>query len=126
MAGRRIRRSSRRIVRLPIRAVRAPASGGSRTAQFGEESVEPPVALWTDNADLLAPVLMAGEGLAIQPEFLVWRELREGTLEVAMPDWTPPPLALHLIMPPSPFRPLRVQVVIDHLAAALAKAPWAG
>jgi DNA-binding transcriptional LysR family regulator len=93
--------------------------------QFGEESVEPPVALWTDNADLLAPALLAGEGLAIQPEFLVWRELREGTLEVAMPDWTPPPLALHLVMPPSPFRPLRVQVVIDHLAAALAKAPWA-
>lgn len=93
--------------------------------QFGEESVEPPVALWTDNADLLAPALLAGRGLAIQPEFLVWRELREGTLELAMPDWTPPPLALHLVMPPSPFRPLRVQVVIDHLAAALAKAPWA-
>lgn len=93
--------------------------------QFGEESVEPPIALWTDNADLLAPVLLAGQGLAIQPEFLVWREVRDGTLEVAMPDWTPPPLALHLVMPPSPYRPLRVQVVIDHLAAALAKAPWA-
>ena len=61
----------------------------------------------------------------MQPEFLVWREVRDGLLEVAMADWMPPPLALHLIMPPSPFRPLRVQAVIDHLGAALARAPWA-
>jgi DNA-binding transcriptional LysR family regulator len=93
--------------------------------QFGEEIVQPPVRLWTDNADLLNPALLAGQGLAIQPEFLVWRAVRDGTLEVAMPDWAPPPLALHLIMPPSPLRPLRVQAVIDHLAKALAEAPWA-
>ncbi len=42
-----------------------------------------------------------------------------------MPDWSVPSLALHLIMPPSPLRPLRVQAVIDHLACTLADAPWA-
>lgn len=93
--------------------------------QFGEETVEPPVRLWTDNADLLTPVLLAGEGLAIQPEFLVWKQLRDGALEIAMPAWMPPPLALNLIMPPSLLRSLRVQAVIDHLAGALARAPWA-
>jgi DNA-binding transcriptional LysR family regulator len=92
--------------------------------QFGEETIEPPVRLWTDNADMLTPALLAGQGLAIQPEFLVWRELRDGALEVVMPDWAPPILALHLIMPPSTLRPLRVQAVIDHLAEALARAPW--
>ena len=94
-------------------------------AQFGEESVEPPVRIWTDNADMLNPALLAGQGLALQPEFLVWREIRDGRLEVAMPGWTVPALGLHLITPPSPLRPLRVQVLIDHLATALAKAPWA-
>ena len=93
--------------------------------QFGEETVQPPVRLWTDNADLLAPALLAGHGMAVQPEFLVWQELRDGRLEIAMPDWMPPPLALYLVMPPSPLRPLRVQAVIDHLARALAHAPWA-
>lgn len=93
--------------------------------QFGEETIEPAVALWTDNADMLTPVLLADRGLAVQPEFLVWRELQEGRLEVAMPDWVAPVLALHLVMPPSTLRPLRVQAVIDHLAQALAKAPWA-
>ena len=91
---------------------------------FGEETVEPPVRIWTDNADLLNPALVAGQGLAIQPEFLVWRELRDDMLAVAMPDWTVTPLGLHLVMPPSPLRPLRVQVLIDHLARSLANAPW--
>ena len=44
--------------------------------------------MWTDNADLLNPALIAGRGLAIQPEFLVWRELRDGALAVPMPDWS--------------------------------------
>ncbi|MEA1083111.1 LysR family transcriptional regulator [Sphingomonas sp. CD22] len=93
--------------------------------QFGEETVEPPVRVWTDNADMLNPALLAGQGLALQPEFLVWREIREGRLEVAMPEWSVAPLGLHLITPPSPLRPRRVAVLIDHLAKALAKAPWA-
>lgn len=92
---------------------------------FGEASVEPPVRVWSDNADMLNPALIAGHGLALQPEFLVWRQLREGALEIAMPGWYAPPLALHLVMPPSPLRPLRVQMLIDYLARALARPPWA-
>lgn len=103
----------------------APGSWRFAHAQFGEDVVQPPVRMWTDNADMLNPALLAGQGLAIQPEFLVWRDLHDGRLEIAMPEWTPPPLALHLIMPPSPLRPLRVQAVIDHLGSALARAPWA-
>jgi DNA-binding transcriptional LysR family regulator len=60
--------------------------------------------------------LLAGKGVAIQPDFLMWRELQSGVLEHIMPDWAPPPLGLHLIMPVTPFRPLSVQAVIDHLA----------
>ena len=96
-----------------------------RHPQFGEESVEPPVRVWTDNADMLTPALLAAQGLALQPEFLVWRDIRDGRLEVAMPDWSAPALGLHLVTPPSPLRPLRVQALIDHLARTLAVAPWA-
>lgn len=112
-------------------AALAYTGGGSRGVwrfshpTFGEEVVEPPVRVWTDNADMLNPALIAGQGLALQPEFLVWRELRQGLLEIAMPDWTSQPLGLHLITPPSPLRPLRVQVLLDHFAKALAKEPWA-
>ncbi|MEG3085475.1 LysR substrate-binding domain-containing protein [Sphingomonas sp. PB2P12] len=70
------------------------------------------------------PALVAEQGLAIQPEFLVWRELRDGKLTVAMPEWSVTPLGLHLVMPPSPLRPLRVQALVDYLARELANAPW--
>lgn len=93
-------------------------------ATFGETAVEPSVRLLTDNADMLTPSLLAGQGLALQPEFMVWRELQEGRLEVAMPDWAPPLLGLYLLTPPSALRPLRVQVLVDHLARSLASPPW--
>ncbi|WBO21352.1 LysR family transcriptional regulator [Sphingomonas abietis] len=93
--------------------------------QFGEELIEPAVRIWTDNADMLNPVLIAGQGVALQPEFLVWRELRDGVLEIAMSDWSVKPLGLHLVMPPSPLRPQRVQLLIDYLASALADPPRA-
>lgn len=92
--------------------------------QFGEEIVAPPVRIWADNADMLNPVLVAGQGIAVQPEFLVWRELRDGLLEIAMPDWQVKPLGLHLVMPPSPLRPQRVQLLIDHLTRVLGSPPW--
>ena len=92
---------------------------------FGEEVVEPPVRIWTDNADMLNPALTAGQGLALQPEFLVWRELCAGQLEIAMPEWSVTPLRMQLVMPPSPLRPLRVQVLVDYLARELSHAPWA-
>ena len=93
--------------------------------QFGEEVVEPSVRIWADNADMLNPLLIAGQGLALQPEFLVWRELRDGILEIGIPDWFAKPLGLHLVMPPNPLRPQRVQLLIDYLAKALANPPWA-
>lgn len=91
---------------------------------FGETAVAPTVRLLTDNADMLTPALLAGQGLALQPEFMVWRDIREGRLEVAMPDWAPPLLALYLLTPPSALRPLRVQVLVEHLARSLATPPW--
>jgi DNA-binding transcriptional LysR family regulator len=92
---------------------------------FGEAGGEPQVRGWCDNADILAPALIAGQGLALQPEFLVWRELQQGLLEVGLPEWSAPPLGLYLVMPPSKLRPLRVRVLIDYLATALARPPWA-
>lgn len=94
-------------------------------ARHGDFSTSVQAPLRVNNAEALNPALVAGLGVALQPEFLVWRELREGTLEAVMPDWSPPPIALHIVTPPGRVRPARVQALIDHLAAAFEHAPWA-
>lgn len=81
--------------------------------------------LRVNNAEALNPALRAGLGLALQPEFLVWEELQSGALEAVMPDWWAPVIALHIVTPPNRARPVRVQLLIEHLARRLAHEPWA-
>lgn len=72
----------------------------------------------------LTPALLAGAGIAIQPDFLACEELRSGQLEELLPGWRLPPLGLYMITPPSPLRPLRVRLLMEHLAAGLRNPPW--
>lgn len=105
------------------------ARGGAgwrfRHARHGEFTQAMPAPLLANNADALAPALRAGLGLALQPEFLVWQDLRSGALETVMDDWCVEPIALHIVTPPGRARPARVQALIDCLAEAFAEAPWA-
>src|SRR5262245_14613451 len=72
-----------------------------------------------NNADALAPALLAGLGLAVQPDFVVGDAIAEGRLEVVMPEWSPPPIALHLVMPPGGPRPARVEALAAFLSESL-------
>jgi DNA-binding transcriptional LysR family regulator len=91
----------------------------------GEASVNLAGPLRVNNAEILGPSLCAGLGVALQPEFIVWRELADGRLEAVMRDWTPPPIALHIVSPPGRQRPARVRVLFDYLVERLTAAPWA-
>ena len=88
-------------------------------------AVAPEGPLRANNADALAPALRAGLGLAVQPDFTIWQDLRSGRLERVMPDWQPPPIALNLVMPPGLPRPARVSALIGFLERAFSEAPWA-
>lgn len=97
-----------------------------RHGRHGEFAQSVPRQLQANNAEVFAAALRSGLGLALQPEFLVWEDLRDGVLETAMDDWTVEPLALSIVTPPGLHRPVRVQALIDYLAARLEKEPWAG
>jgi DNA-binding transcriptional LysR family regulator len=73
----------------------------------------------------LTPSLLAGLGLALQPEFLAWDQLQAGQLETAMDDWEAEAIALHIVTPPGRRRPARVNAFVDYLLQSLAKEPWA-
>ncbi|PTS90522.1 MULTISPECIES: LysR family transcriptional regulator [unclassified Caulobacter] len=86
----------------------------------GEEvSVRPAGALRANNADALMPALLAGLGLAVLPDFIAGAAIAGGRLEAVMPDWSPPPIALHLVTPPGGPRPARVEALTAYLASAL-------
>ncbi|MBW8860494.1 MAG: LysR family transcriptional regulator, partial [Caulobacter sp.] len=93
-------------------------------AEHGQYAVSVPSPLRVNNADILRPSLLAGLGLAMQPDFLCWEDVKSGLLEEVLPDWAPPPIAMHLVTPPSTIRPARVEVLIAFLAKRMAKAPW--
>lgn len=96
-----------------------------RHPRHGEYAQTVPRQLQANNAEVFATALRGGLGLALQPEFMVWDDLRAGRLETAMDDWQVEPIALHIVTPPGLRRPARVQRLIDYLAAGLERAPWA-
>jgi DNA-binding transcriptional LysR family regulator len=63
----------------------------------------------------MLPALRAGLGISLLPDFIVGPDLTEGALQEALTDWTSPPIALHLVMPPNPLRPARVEALIGFL-----------
>lgn len=82
--------------------------------------------LSANNAEALTASLEAGQGLALQPDFIVWEAIAAGRLVSVLPDWVAPDLSLHLVTPAGGPRPLRTQVLVDFLAGRFASgaAPW--
>jgi DNA-binding transcriptional LysR family regulator len=94
-------------------------------ARHGQYAIAVTGPLRANNGDALLPALLAGAGLALLPDFLIWRDLAEGRLEAVMADWMPPAIALHLVTPPNGIRPARVRVLMDFLRRRFSTAPWA-
>ncbi len=88
----------------------------------GEEVlVRPRGRLRANNAEALLPALEAAQGLAVQPDFIVDASLAAGRLEPVLEDWSPPPVALHLVMPPGGPRPARVEALARFLVEGLSQ-----
>lgn len=86
----------------------------------GEEvTVRPAGPFRSNSGDAMLPALRAGLGIALLPEFFVANDIARGSLQVILADWHGPPVALHLMTPPSPLRPRRVDLLVNHLSRTL-------
>ncbi|MGA7676167.1 MAG: LysR family transcriptional regulator [Rhizomicrobium sp.] len=92
-----------------------------------EESVAVKGPLSANSADAVEATLLAGLGVAMQPDFVVWKAIESGTLERVLYDWSAPPLNVNILTPAGGPRALRVTVLIDFLIQhfSAGSAPWA-
>jgi DNA-binding transcriptional LysR family regulator len=86
-----------------------------------EVTVQPRGALITNNGEAMLPALVAGQGIALLPEFILRKDLEAGRLAHLLPQWSGPPIALHLVTPSSGPRPARVSAVIDFFSRTFAR-----
>ena len=83
-------------------------------------SVRPSGPLRVNNGDAMMPVLIAGTGLGILPEFFLRDALESNRLERLLPDWSIPLGAVYWVTPPEGPLPKRVEVLRDYLIEKLA------
>jgi DNA-binding transcriptional LysR family regulator len=82
-------------------------------------SVKPQGPLVANSGEAIVPALLAGLGIARLPGFIVGPYLADGRLVEILTDWPPSPIGLHLLTPPSPLRPARVEALITFLSERL-------
>lgn len=79
--------------------------------------------LFVNNGELMMPLLLSGDAMAMLPTFICGDALLDGRLVRVMEDWHPPAMTLSLVTPPSRLRPARVQALARHLVNALRADP---
>lgn len=93
----------------------------------GGRAVSPQVTgrLTLNNGEAMRDMTIAGLGLAMLPDFIVARALRDGVLVQVMPEIETRRLPVMAVWPPVSPMPGKLRMLIDHLAAELAGgAPW--
>ena len=68
---------------------------------------------------------LAGHGILQAPHFMVRQHLEGGALCEVLPEWSVPPLPLHVVYSPSRHLSTRLRVFVDWAAALFAKVEFA-
>lgn len=87
----------------------------------GRDTVAYPVRplLVCNDATLLHPSLLAGDGMVLACAFSMRDKLANGTVQMVMPGWRGPALDLNALFPARETLPPKVRVFIDFLAERL-------
>lgn len=86
-------------------------------------TVKAPFILRTNNGDTARAVALGGQGVIIQPTFLVGDDLRAGRLVPLLPGYSVPDIDILAVYPSRRHLSARVRVMIDFLADAFSGVP---
>lgn len=74
------------------------------------------------NGDVLRDLAVTGEGIILQPAFIVWRDLEQGTLVPVLPEWKAPELSLFAIYLSHRQLSAKVRAFVDYLVETIGEA----
>lgn len=91
----------------------------------GPTRVTVPVRHRSNNGELTRNLIMAGQGLALLPTFLVGDDLRAGRLKALLRNHVSSDLPIHAVYPHRKYLSAKVRHFVDHLRGACgANPPW--
>ncbi|HMA14785.1 MAG TPA: LysR family transcriptional regulator [Kiloniellaceae bacterium] len=90
----------------------------------GRQAVAVDGPLIANNGDVLCGAALAGMGIARLPTFIVGPHLRQGRLQVVLPDHPVPEEGIHAVYPHSRNLSAKVRVFVDFLAERFGPEPY--
>ncbi len=89
----------------------------------GEQEVRVSGSLVANNGDALTAAALAGQGIILQPTFIVGEALRDGRLLPVLPDWRLPDYNMYAVYPSARHLSPKVRRFVDFLAARFRDPP---
>jgi DNA-binding transcriptional LysR family regulator len=96
------------------------------TGPEGVVSVKTRARLYANNGDTCLAAALSGQGIILQPSFLVAEDVRAGRLVELMPEYRSIELGIYAVYPTRKQLALKVRRLIDYLAEALDEPAWEG
>ncbi|MEX5746162.1 LysR family transcriptional regulator [Massilia sp. X63] len=90
----------------------------------GSETVRVAPRMRVNNGDTCRLAALAGQGIILQPSFMVGADLAAGRLQELLPDWRSIELGIHAVYPSRKFLAPKVRVLVDFLVEAFADPVW--
>lgn len=89
-----------------------------------EGQIEMRPRLRATNGEFLRDAAIAGEGILIEPRFIIYENLREGSLVEILSDYKWPELSAYAVYPPTRHLSVRVRAFVNFLAERYKGIPY--
>jgi len=94
------------------------------TGALGEQTVRVTPRVRTNSGDTCRAAALLGQGIVLQPSFIVGADLAAGRLVEIMTGWRAGELGVYAVYPSRKFVAPKVRVLIDFLVESFAQPPW--
>jgi len=104
--------------------IRTNASWPYRGPDAAEGQIEMLPRLRATNGEFLRDAAVAGEGVLIEPRFIIYENLRNGSLVEILPDYEWPQLSVYAVYPPTRHLSVRVRAFVNFLIERYKGTPY--